>query len=379
MRLTKLFTLTLVFCFILLSTLQAQKKSSIFKDSLDGKLDLSEYVIHLHGFVPIPSIITEPALGNFGIALAGVFITPKKSLKEDKFRMPDITGGAGMYTLNNSWAVGALRQGSFTKIGMRYLVALAYTNLNLDFYRSFEYLGDKEFHFDMKPIITILDASENIWKNRLFAGFRYTFIYMDTKYNFQTNLDSIAFRQPNSTSRIGTLGIYAELDKRNSMFTPDKGIRVKATYTFGRSFTGSDYTINKGEVYCHLFVNPLSWLVSGIRTQWVGVNNDVPFYYYPFIELRGIPIMRYQGNQTLVLETEQRIDITKRWSLVGFVGTGKTFSASKYMQDNSWHWAGGTGFRYLVARLFKLRMGIDIAASKDQFAYYIIFGHYWTK
>jgi len=95
--------------------------------------------------------------------------------------------------------------------------------------------------------------------------------------------------------------------------------------------------------------------------------------------MRGIPAMRYQGKQTLVIETEQRYDLNLRWSLVGFVGAGKAISGSGNIGDDEWHAAGGAGFRYLVARLFKLRMGVDIAAGPDQLAYYIVFGHYWNR
>ncbi|MNR61533.1 hypothetical protein D3C85_1833110 [compost metagenome] len=31
----------------------------------------------------------------------------------------------------------------------------------------------------------------------------------------------------------------------------------------------------------------------------------------------------------------------------------------------------GTGFRYLLARKFKLRMGVDVAKGPEQWAYYI--------
>jgi hypothetical protein len=95
--------------------------------------------------------------------------------------------------------------------------------------------------------------------------------------------------------------------------------------------------------------------------------------------MRGIPMMRYQGQATVLFETEQRFDVTRRWSVVGFVGTGRTFSDQEFMKDDNWHTAGGVGFRYLLARLFNLRMGIDIAAGPDQFAYYIVFGHYWNR
>jgi hypothetical protein len=105
---------------IISGQLQAQDKQGIFRDTLDNKLDLSHYVINMHGFIPFPMIISEPALGNFGGAMALVFMSPKKNAKEEeKFHFPDITGVAGLYTLNNTWGVGALRQGSFPSIGMR--------------------------------------------------------------------------------------------------------------------------------------------------------------------------------------------------------------------------------------------------------------------
>ena len=38
-------------------------------DSVDGKLDLSRFLIEMHGFIPVPFLITEPALGGFGLGL----------------------------------------------------------------------------------------------------------------------------------------------------------------------------------------------------------------------------------------------------------------------------------------------------------------------
>jgi hypothetical protein len=52
----------------------AQKKKISFKDSLDQAFDLSDYIINANGFVPLPIIITEPALGGFGFGLVPIFI-----------------------------------------------------------------------------------------------------------------------------------------------------------------------------------------------------------------------------------------------------------------------------------------------------------------
>jgi len=58
------FTIALCCCIFLFG--QSNKKHVSLKDSVDGKLDLSDYIIDANGFIPIPLIITEPALGGFG-------------------------------------------------------------------------------------------------------------------------------------------------------------------------------------------------------------------------------------------------------------------------------------------------------------------------
>jgi hypothetical protein len=40
----------------------------MMRDTLDGQLDFSSFLIDAHGFIPIPFIVTEPALGGFGFA-----------------------------------------------------------------------------------------------------------------------------------------------------------------------------------------------------------------------------------------------------------------------------------------------------------------------
>ena len=368
----------LIGCLISLP-IQAQDHKGMLRDTLDNRLDLSDYVINLHGFVPYPVIISEPALGNFGGALALVFISPKKNTKNtDQFYFPDITAVAGMYTLNNSWAAGAFRQGSFPSLGLRYQTAFGYADINMDFYRELPEIGEQKFQLNLSPIILVLDVGENIYKNKFFLGARYQFSKTKVSYDFSEQLDPY-IETDEFNKNLGALGFYAEMDTRNTIFTPDKGIRFRTTYYFCRQFTGSDFNTDRLEMYTHFFFQPAKRWVSGFKAEWMMVKDGAPFYYYPYLIMRGIPAMRYQGEQTLLFETEQRFDLNLRWSLVGFVGTGKGFSDSKYLGDNKWHAAGGAGFRYLVARLFKLRMGIDIAAGPDQLAYYIVFGHYWNR
>ena len=89
--------------------------------------------------------------------------------------------------------------------------------------------------------------------------------------------------------------------------------------------------------------------------------------------------MRYQGKSTYVMETEQRFDFTTRRSLMGFGGLAKAVEENDSFSNAELIYNYGTGFRYLIARKFKIRMGIDVAWSNHDFGYYIVFGCAWNN
>ena len=60
-------------------------------------------------------------------------------------------------------------------------------------------------------------------------------------------------------------------------------------------------------------------------------------------------------------------------------GAGKAFDTWNKFDEANLVGSGGAGFRYLLARKFKLRVGIDVARGPDTWAYYIVFGSNWLK
>jgi hypothetical protein len=99
----------------------------------------------------------------------------------------------------------------------------------------------------------------------------------------------------------------------------------------------------------------------------------------PFVSLRGVPVLRYQGELTMLTETEQSINVYKRWSLVGFAGIGTTVPSLDEMSFGDTAWNAGAGFRYMVARMLGLQMGMDFARGPEDWAFYIVFGSAWLK
>ena len=129
----------------------------------------------------------------------------------------------------------------------------------------------------------------------------------------------------------------------------------------------------------NLFIPMNKKWISGFRAETNFAFGDPPFYALPSLVMRGVPAVRFQGYTTALIETEQRLDLSLRWSAVAFAGVGKALE-----QDESFGAAGtaynfGGGFRYLIARAFRIRTGIDIAKGPDSFGWYIVFGHNWNR
>ena len=89
--------------------------------------------------------------------------------------------------------------------------------------------------------------------------------------------------------------------------------------------------------------------------------------------------MKYLGQQMALTEAEVRWDLAIRWSLLTFGGLGWTWNTVVEMDRSSRVESGGMGFRYLLARAFGLRAGIDVAYSHSGWAWYVTMGSAWMK
>jgi hypothetical protein len=145
------------------------------------------------------------------------------------------------------------------------------------------------------------------------------------------------------------------------------------------NWTGSDFVYQRLSDFITWFIPFQKTWISGLRLETNFAFGDPPFYALPSLSLRGVPVARFQGYTTALIETEQRIDFSLRWSAVAFVGLGKALDRDESFEDAPTAYNFGTGFRYLIARAFKIRAGIDVAKGPDSFGWYIVFGHNWNR
>ena len=143
--------------YLLLATLASTSAradlASQFIDPVDGKFDASTYLAeNAFGFLPVPVIITEPAL-DYGLGMTGLFFhedeesaaTRKKAMMESDnaaahLLPPSVSAVFGAYTGNESWMLAGGHMGFFNGGKIRYQGGMGYGDINLDYYS----VGDVE-------------------------------------------------------------------------------------------------------------------------------------------------------------------------------------------------------------------------------------------
>ncbi|NTV82283.1 MAG: hypothetical protein HGA24_12795, partial [Candidatus Aminicenantes bacterium] len=76
---------------------------------------------------------------------------------------------------------------------------------------------------------------------------------------------------------------------------------------------------------------------------------------------------------------ELRWQFWKRFSLVGFGGAGTAWIDLDRFERQSTVGSGGAGFRYELARKYKLHMGVDVTFGPDGGAFYVQLGSAWMR
>ncbi|MEA3438419.1 MAG: hypothetical protein U9R43_18290, partial [Thermodesulfobacteriota bacterium] len=206
-----------------------KEKKYMFVDSTERSLDISSFLDHPYGFVPIPIIVTEPAVG-YGGGLALLFIQQKKKKDKGRSDMPMITGVAGAYTQNKTWVAGLYHFQTWNHDKIRYTGILAKTNVNIKYYGTedglLSRLWGRPVRYNMNAWLIKQRLQFRVAESDFFMGFQYLF------YRTENSLDTLSERplinkllkKMSNTSVVSTVTMINSYDTRNNIFTPTRGI-----------------------------------------------------------------------------------------------------------------------------------------------------------
>ncbi len=362
-----------------------------FIDPQDGMFDVSHWLAERKGFFPVPIIITEPATG-VGVGAGLLFLHDPLAGKtpdgetfdpqsiDAKGRMipPSISGVFGAYTENDSWFVGGVHMGVWKNDNIRYTGVLAQASLNLKFYGLDGGNGPSSdgIRFNIEPTIFLQELKFRIKDSDFFAGINYLLLDSNIKFNISSVLP-IEIPDIKFDSTAASISLLLDYDSRDTLFTPSSGMSSGVKASFFRKAFGSDNEFERYKAYAKYFTGLTDSLVLGLRGEVETLDGDAAFYEYPFISLRGIPAMRYQGETITLGEAEFRWNYTSRWSLILFGGVGRAQSVDTLAAADDTVYTKGIGFRYFIARRFGAHAGIDVAKGPEDTAFYLTFGQAW--
>ena len=349
-----------------------------FRDPQEGQLDLSYFLENPRGFLPVPIVVTEPAV-DYGGGVAVMFVRPREEAGAEGWDRPNISAVGAVATQNGTWGGLAGDASRWMDGRLRTQVGGGTGQINLDFYG----LGPDRFSVDEKVRYSLQFTgaiAQANWqlapKSPWAVGLRYVYADVDPKLRDDPIFPGLADR---ARVRISAPTAVVEYDSRDNVFTPTRGAYAESSWMASREALGATDDFERfDQIVMGWHQLTPNWTL-GARGNYAWSSSGTPFFMRPFVQLRGVPAMRYQGDSAASVEAELRWQFSGRWSLVGFGGFGSTRISRETFSATQSVGSGGVGFRYELARKFGLHVGLDLAHSTGTTAVYLQIGNAWFR
>ena len=378
---------------------------SQFIDPDDGRFDASAFLAdNAYGFLPVPVIITDPAVDG-GLGVVGLFFHETDEQKEARLRAlresedgarylltPSVSAAAVAVTGNESWFVGGGHMGFFKQGRIRYMGGGGYGDVNLDFFGFGEVELTRPVELNTRATAVIQNVRFKLGELPIFIGPVQRFVSAKIKPKSLGDLSGDILppelqerwqelvRQLLTQDMVTSgLGVVAELDTRDNFFSPHVGYYLELEHMLYRDFLGSDIDYQLTTLQSNNYWKISDRFRAGLRIalDYADTDGPLPPFAIPFISLRGIPAVRYQGNVVVASEAELAWQLDERWTLLGFAGVGRAANETGELADAPSRTTRGGGFRYLIAQRYGFEMGVDVARGPEESVFYIQAGTAW--
>ncbi len=322
------------------------------------KLQKGDFVI-----VPIP--LSDPTLGT-GLVLGAAYFYPQTEAQA-AVQPASLTGIAGMYTNNDSYAFGIGQQNYWDEDKWRFTGALGYLNFELSLIEPSQSGDGSDVDWLVEGQFAQAEISRNI------GGDWYLGVqgrYIDSEQAFALAIPDGSLELTAEFMSVG-LGLTTEFDTRDVPTNAYKGRYFEADALFNDEAIGSTNTYQSYDIryrsYHQLATGlVLAWEIKGCRK-----SGQVPLWDACRIGLRGFPATDYMSKSSLSSQVEARWQFYRKWGVVVFAGGGLSETSLSAAGDNETVPSYGVGLRYMVLESKRINMRLDYARSDDSDAVYL--------
>lgn len=326
--------------------------------------------------LPLPIIITEPAVGE-GLGAALVLFHKDKDDEihrlqsassitkhvKEKDKPETATAIFGAKTNNGTFGYGIGHQSTILDDTYRIQAAVGRAKVNAKYY-----LLGLPFKFTLDGYIGFADIKRRLFSTDIFVGLSTSLMSgnADFKISKEESEDYSLFDFDFTDN---ALGLNASYDSRDLKGMPKNGQHIKFDIWQHSKSLGGDfnYTIYNLKMNTFHQFGGFYVLAARLDTQYTG-SDSTPFFAQPFVQLRGIPALRYQGLSAMTFEVENRFILSERWNISVFGGTGVVdFTESDPIFEEDIY-SYGTGFRFKALKKQSAWVGFDVARGPEDWA-----------
>lgn len=336
----------------------------------DIREDETRLKIQDGNFVAVPIPMANPTL-DAGLIAGTAYFYPQTA--EQKEQQPaSVTGLAGMYTTNESWALGGFHEAYWREDTWRLATMLGAADLRLSLISSEE--ADNRDGADWRVKGAFLNGR---FLRRLggdwYAGGLFRFIDSDQSVEIQAGEESADFDLDADITAVG-VGIVVEHDTRDLPTGPYSGSHFKAEGLFNVQAIGSSEDYQTYSLEFKSYHQLSDSLVLAWQLRGCGKGGKPPLWDACLIKLRGFAAFDYLGQSSVSGQAELRWRAYKRLGLVAFSGGGWAGESFATAGDNESTPSYGAGIRYEVLPAKRLNMRLDFAWSENTEGIYLSVG-----
>ncbi|SMG22181.1 BamA/TamA family outer membrane protein [Sphingobacterium psychroaquaticum] len=317
-------------------------------------------------FMVIPAVGYAQETGlEYGIASTYNFFTDKNNPESRTSNIILI----GTLTTKNQKNIKLITD-IWTKENKYHILSeLRYRDWPFNFYGigSETWAKDEDF-LEQKLVRAKIDVEQKI-APKLYAGVNANFEY----FKFEDRDAGGIFEQSAITGKTGgqylALGVSTLYDNRNTTTYTTKGVYGRVKYAYAPKFwKGENFNGGQLEADVRGF-HPLSNKVTlaGQLLYRGTYGKDIPFYVYRDLggdmSMRGYYLGRYKDKNYAAAQAEIRYRFMPRFGVVGFAGTGSTFSPQHDLRLVPSY---GAGIRYFFSLEHNSTIRFDYAYGEKR-------------
>ena len=333
----------------------------------DIRQDESKLKLQKGNFVAVPVPISNPTLDTGLVAGAAYFYA---QTEEQRNAQPaSVTGGAAMYTANDSRAIGLVQQNYWRNDRWRFTGAIGGADLRLSLIAPDEENSTQSVGWRINGAFFLARLSRRIsgdWYGGVFTR------VIDANQGLEFGDDSLDFET--GDVRAAGIGITFEYDSRDMPINTYSGRYLKIDALFNDEAVGSNDTYQSYDLgfksYHEISDSAvLAWEALGCQRK-----GTVPLWDSCRINLRGFSATDYLGKASYSAQVELRWRMSRRWGLVAFAGAGEVADAFSGFRDRASIPSYGAGVRFSVLQAKRVNMRLDFAKSRDSDAIHFSVG-----